>query len=78
MTYSMAQTEQLLGNLQLDKSDWLDRLPHHITVDEICQGHVIIYKVMVNDVLVNALYDTGASMSCMAKQFFDTLPTNWI
>ena len=23
---------------------------------------------------VNALYDTGASMGCMAKEFFDTLP----
>ena len=23
---------------------------------------------------VNTLYDTGASMSCMAKRFFDTLP----
>ena len=25
MTYSMEQMEQLLGNLQLDDSDWLDR-----------------------------------------------------
>ena len=23
---------------------------------------------------VNALYDTGTSMTCMAKRFFDTLP----
>ena len=28
---------------------------------------------MVNDVPVNMLYDTGASMSCMTKWFFDTL-----
>ena len=29
---------------------------------------------MVNNVSVNVLYGTGASMSCMAKWFFDTLP----
>ena len=48
--------------------------PQQVTVDEVCQGHIIIYKIMVNNMPVNALYDTGASMSCMAKQFFDTLP----
>ena len=74
MTYTMTQTEQLLGNLQLDESDWLDRFPCQVTVDEVCQGHIIKYKVMVNDVPVNVLYDTGMSMSCMAKWFFDTLP----
>ena len=31
------------------------------------------YKITVNNVPVNVLNDTGASMSCMAKQFFDTL-----
>ena len=67
MTYSLAQMEQLLGNLQLDGSDWLDRLPSQVTVDEVFQGHVIKYKVKVNNMPVNALYDTGASMSCMAK-----------
>ena len=30
-TYSVAQMEQLLGNLQLDKSDWLDRFPCQVT-----------------------------------------------
>ena len=43
-------------------------------VDKVCQGHIIKYKVMINDVPVNELYDTGTSMSCMAKWFFDTLP----
>ena len=36
MTYSIEQMEQLLRNLQLDDSDWLDRYPHQITVDEVC------------------------------------------
>ena len=66
--------EQLLGNLQLDRSTWLDRFLCQITVDEVCQGHIIKYKVTFNDVPVNGLYDTGASMNCMAKRFFDTLP----
>ena len=75
MTYSVEQTEQLLGNLQLSTdSDWLDRYPHQVTVDKVCHGHVIKYKVTVNNLPVNALYDTGASMSCMAKRFFHSLP----
>ena len=74
MTYIMAQTEQLLGSLQLDESNWLDRFPCQVTVDEVCQGHVIKHKVIVNDVPMKALHDTGTSMSCMAKRFFDTLP----
>ena len=42
-------------------------------VDKVCQGHVIKYKVIVNDMPVDTLYDIGASMSCMVKRFFDTL-----
>ena len=34
---------------------------------------MIRYKVMVNDMPVNVLNDTGASISCMAKWFFNTL-----
>ena len=34
---------------------------------------MIKYKVMVNDVPVNMLYDTDTSMSHMAKWFFYTL-----
>ena len=72
VTYSMEQMEQLFGNLQLDDSHWLDRYPCQVTVDEVWQGHIIKYKIMVNDVPVNPLHDTGRSMSCKAKQFFDT------
>ena len=42
-------------------------------VDEVCQGDVIKYKVIINDMPADALYDTSASNSCMAKRFFDTL-----
>ena len=73
--YSVEQTEEILGNMQLDNSSWLDRYPCQVTIDEVCQGHVFKYNIMVNGMLVNALYDTGTSMSCMAKWFFDTLST---
>ena len=58
MIYSMEQTEQLLGNLQLD---------------EVSHGNIIKYKITVNNMPVNVLYDIGTLMSCMAKQFSDTL-----
>ena len=72
--YSLGQTEQLLGNLQLDDSDWLDRYPCQVTIDKVCHDHIIKYKITVNSMPVNMLYDTGALMICMAKWFFDTLP----
>ena len=34
-----------------------------------------MYKVMVKDMPVNMPYATGVPMSCMAKWFFNTLPT---
>ena len=39
-------------------------------------GHVIKYKVTVNNIPVHTLYDTGTLMNCMAKRFFNTLPIN--
>ena len=54
----------------------LDRYPYHVTIDKVCHGHIIKYKITVNNMPVNMLYDTGASMSYMAKCFFDTLPIN--
>ena len=75
ITYSIEQMEQLLGNLQLSyDSDSLDSYPYKVTIDEVWHGHVIKYKVMVNNMSVSVFYDTGAFMSCMAKRFFNTLP----
>ena len=71
---SVEQMEQLLGNLQLDGYNWVDRYPCQVTVDKVCQGCVIKYKIMVNDVPVNMLYDTGTLMTSMAKWFFNTIP----
>ena len=42
-------------------------------IDEASSGNVILYKVRINNKQVNALYDTGASISVMAKHFYDKL-----
>ena len=68
------QRHPILWNLHLDGSISPDRYPSQVTADVVCQGHIIKYKTMVNDIPVNALYDADTLMSCMAKQFFDTLP----
>ena len=46
---------------------------HEVTIDEVNLENVILYKVKVNNVEVEALYDTGVSISVMAKCFFDRL-----
>ena len=38
-------------------------------IDEASSGNVILYEVRINNIQVNALYDTGASISVMAKHF---------
>ena len=35
--------------------------------------NVILYKVRVNNLETDALYDTGVSISVMSKQFFEKL-----
>ena len=42
-------------------------------IDEASSGNVTLYKVRINSKQVNALYDTGASISVMAKHFCDKL-----
>ena len=44
-----------------------------VTIDGASSGNVILYKVRVSNIQVNALYDTGASISVMAKSFYDKL-----
>ena len=44
-----------------------------VTVDEASSGNVILYKVRINNLQVNALYDTGSSINVMAKHFYDRL-----
>ena len=72
-TYSV---EQLLGNLQPSgsKSDWLDGCIKQVTINEVGLGNVIIYKVRVNNIEIDALYDTGVSIRVMSKWFFHKLP----
>ena len=72
----MEQAQQLLGNLRLSdsESNWLDIGIKEVTIDEASSGNVVLYKVRVNNLHVEALYDTGVSISVMAKHFYDRLP----
>ena len=38
-----------------------------------CLDNIIMYKVRVNNIKVDALYDTDVSISVMSKWFFDKL-----
>ena len=42
-------------------------------IDETSSGNVILYKVRIKNTQVNALYDTGVSISVMVKHFYDKL-----
>ena len=44
-----------------------------VTINEVSLKNVILYKVRVNNLKVDALYDTGVSISVMSKQFFEKL-----
>ena len=44
-----------------------------VTIDDISSDNVILYKVRVNILEVDALYDTGASIGVMSKWFFEKL-----
>ena len=74
-TYHVEQAEQLLGTLRLSdsESNWLEARIKEVTIDEASSGNVILYKVRINNKQVNALYDTGASISVMAKHFCNKL-----
>ena len=76
-TYSVEEAKQLLGNMQFSDSesgsDLLDRYIQEVTIDEINLANIILYKVKVNNLEVESLYDTGTSISVMSKHFFDRL-----
>ena len=72
-TYHVEQVEQLLGTLGLSESDWLEASTKEVMIDKASSGNVILYKVRINNKQVNAHYDTGASISVMAKLFYDKL-----
>ena len=53
--------------------DWLDRVIKDVTLDEVNSDNAIIYKVRVHNIKIDALYDTGASISGMSLWFFNKL-----
>ena len=67
--------EKLLGTLGLSdsKSTWLEASIKEVAIDEARWGNDILCGVRINNKQVNALYDTDASISVMAKHFYDKL-----
>ena len=74
-TYSVEQVEQLFGNLQFSdrESDLLDGCKKWVTIDEVSLDNVIMDKVRVNNIEIDALYDAAGSISVMSKWFFNKL-----
>ena len=78
-TYSIKEAEQLIGGMQLSDTssdpDWLDVVIKEVTTDKVSSDNVILYKVRVNNIKVEALYDRGASINMMSCKFYN-LPGN--
>ena len=76
-TSSVEQAEQLIRGMQLSdtssESEWLDKVIKEVIVDKVSSDNAIVYKVKVNNTVVEALYDTGASIRLMSYQFFNDL-----
>ena len=76
-TYPIEQAEQLIRGMQLPNtssdSDWLDVVIKEVAIDEVSAANVILYKVRVNNVKVEALYDTWTSISMMSHEFYNIL-----
>ena len=51
------------------ESEWLDNYVKNITINEVNSENAIRYKVKVNKMEVEALYNTGAFISVMSKHF---------
>ena len=70
-TYLVEQAEQLLGSLGLSDSgfNWLEADIKEVMIDKASSGNVILYKVRINNIQVNTLYDSGVCFSVMAKCF---------
>ena len=75
--YSIEQAKQLLRGMQLSDagfdSNCLEKVIKDITIDKVNSDTAILYKVKVNNTKIEALYDTGASISVMSHQFFNKL-----
>ena len=73
--YSIEQAELLLGNMYFSNSrsvwEWLNRHVQNVIINEVHSINAILYKVKVHGVEVEALYDTGTSISVMSKCFLD-------
>ena len=44
-----------------------------VTIDEVSSANGILYKVRINNIEIEALYDTGVSISVMSQKFYNLL-----
>ena len=76
--YSIEEVEQLLENMHFSDSEseleWLIQYIKEVTIDEVNVDNVKLYSIKVNKLEVEALHDTGASLSVMVRHFFERLP----
>ena len=54
-------------------SNWWERVIKDITIDIVYSDNIVLCKVRVNNTKIEALYDTGTSVSIMSHQCFNTL-----
>ena len=75
--YTTEQTKQLIGGMQHSDtgsdSYLLEKVIKDIPTDEVNLDNAMLYKVKVNNTKIEALYDTGASISVMSQYFFNEL-----
>ena len=44
-----------------------------VKIDEIYTGTQVLYNLPINNILVQGLFDTGASMSIMSERFYNQI-----
>ena len=65
--YTEEEAEQLCNFLVNTNSDWLWQSIHEVQVDEVKAGTPVLYNLMINNIQVQGLFDTGAPTSIMSK-----------
>ena len=55
-----------LNKLSSSSEVWLEKVIKEVTADKVSSDNTILYKGKVNNTAVEALYDTGASLSVMS------------
>ena len=71
--YTEEEVEQLCNCLVNMDTDWLWQSIHTVQVDEVNVGTPVLYNLTINNTPVHGLFDTGASMNIISKQFYNQI-----